>query len=148
MSGRENNCMKTVLQTIIVALACVASPGLACAQTSPPPPPDGNSPRGGAPRDPVAMLTSALSLTSDQQSEIKVIFDVWRLKMDAVMEDTTLSSEDRMAKMKELRASMDAAIKAILTADQQKKFDELQKNRPQRPGGRQHGPPPGPPPNE
>lgn len=94
------------------------------------------------------MLTSALSLTSDQQAEIKVIFDVWRLKMDTVMEDTTLSNEDRMAKMKELRAAMDAAIKVVLTADQQKKFDELQKNRHQPPGGRQHGRPPGPPPGE
>lgn len=140
--------MRTVLRTIIMALACVAGPGIACAQTSPPSPPDGNSPPNGAPRDPVAMLTSALGLTSDQQSEIKIIFDVWRLRMDVVMEDTTLSDEDRMAKMKELRASMDAAIKQLLTADQQKKFDELQKNRPQRRGGRQQGPPPGPPPNE
>ncbi|MBI5822338.1 MAG: hypothetical protein HZA88_25455 [Verrucomicrobia bacterium] len=140
--------MRTVSKTIIVALACAAGFGLAYAQTSPPPPPDGCPPPGGTRRDPVAMLTSALSLTSDQQAEIKVIFDVWRLKMDAVMEDTTLSNEDKMAKMKELRATMDTAIKVVLTADQQKKFDELQKNRPQPPGGRQHGRPPGPPPGE
>ncbi|MFA6564906.1 MAG: hypothetical protein WCV00_23575 [Verrucomicrobiia bacterium] len=140
--------MRTVSKAVIVALACAASLGLAQAQTQPPPPPDGCPPPGVGPRDPVAMLTTEMSLTSDQQTEIKAIFEVSHLKMEAVMEDTTLSKEAKMAKMKELRTSTDTAIRALLTADQQTKFDELQKKRQRGPGGRHHGPPPGPPPSE
>ena len=138
--------MRTILKTTIV-LACAASLGLAQDPTAPPPPPDGPH-RGPGRGDPVAMLTTTLSLTSDQQTEVRAIFEIMRLKMTEIMEDSTLSKEAKMAKLKELRVSTDVAIKALLTTDQQKKFDELQKNRPRRPGDRQHGPDPGPPPGE
>jgi periplasmic protein CpxP/Spy len=94
------------------------------------------------------MFTTELGLTTDQQTEVKAIFEVMHLKMEAIMEDATLSKEVKMAKMKELRTSTDAAIRAILTADQQTKFDELQKKRQHGPGGHRHGRPPGPPPSE
>ena len=99
--------------------------------------------RGGPMGDPVARLTGALKLTEDQQAQVKAIFDEMHPKMKALMEDESVSREDKMAKMKELREASDAQIKALLTEDQQKAFDELQKQRGPGGEGRGHGGPGG-----
>jgi protein CpxP len=41
-------------------------------------------------------------------------------------EDTTLSREDRMAKMQTIRTDSNAKIKAVLNDDQKKQFDQDQ----------------------
>jgi Spy/CpxP family protein refolding chaperone len=50
--------------------------------------------------------------------------------MKALREDTSLSQEDRRAKMKEIRDAMQAKIKEILTPEQYKKWEKhLRQNR-------------------
>ncbi len=117
----------------VIMTACMASPMEAQDQTVSSPPED--APRHGPGReDPVARLTTALGLTPSQQNEVKTLFETMRLKMTEIRDDSILSREAKITLMQELRASTDTAIKALLTADQQKKFDEFQKNHPHRPG--------------
>src|SRR2546422_352814 len=131
--------MRTASRAMIALLACAVSFGLApstSAQTTPTPSPGhgGSEIHGGdhdkdhlgpGPMgDPVAMFAAALNLTADQQTQIKAVFEAMHPQMKAVEDDTTLSQDERMAKMKDLRDATHAKIKALLTPDQQQKFDE------------------------
>src|SRR5258708_39824636 len=83
-------------------------------------------PRRGGMRDPMAMMKEQLSLTDDQIEKIKPILKDRQEKMTALRGDTSLSQEDRRAKMKEIIDASNAKIKPILTADQKEKFDKKQ----------------------
>lgn len=81
-------------------------------------------------------LTTELSLTPDQQAKIKPIVDTFRTTMQTMRQDTSLTPQDKMAKMKDARAAETTQINAILTPDQQTKFAALQeKMRNHRHGG-------------
>ncbi len=95
-----------------------------------------------SPQERLDAMAKQLNLTDDQKTKIKPILEQEHEKMQALRQDTSLSREDRMSKMMEIRKSTSDEIKKVLTPDQQKKFDEM---RPMGPGGR--GRPPGPPPS-
>jgi Spy/CpxP family protein refolding chaperone len=80
-------------------------------------------------------LTTALTLTTDQQTQIKPILATEVSSMQAVRADTSLVGADRMAKMKEARDTANTAINPILTPDQQTKFAAMQAKM----HGRRHG---------
>jgi len=90
--------------------------------------------------NPVEMLTKALSLTAEQQTQVKAIFEEMRPKMKALMDDQSLSKEDKGAKFKELRTESNTKIKALLTPDQQKLFDDFNKQHQHGPGGQHKAP--------
>src|SRR3989442_7370473 len=101
--------MRTASSAMIALLACAVSFGLApstSAQTTPTPSPGhGGSEIHGGDHDKddlVAMLTTALNLTADQQTRIKALFEATHAQATVISDDTTLSQDDRMAKMKEL----------------------------------------------
>ena len=48
----------------------------------------------------LARLTSALNLTTDQQAQIKPLLVERQQKMQALMQDQSLSQEDRRAQMR------------------------------------------------
>jgi periplasmic protein CpxP/Spy len=75
--------------------------------------------------DQVKHLTQKLSLTDDQQAKLKPILEDQRKQMDQIHNDSSLSREDRFSKMQQARTAGDTQIKALLTADQQKKFDKM-----------------------
>ena len=75
------------------------------------------------------MLTTALNLTADQQTQVKAVFEAMHPQMKAIEDDTTLSQDEKMAKMKDLHDATHAKIKALLTPDQQQKFDEILRQR-------------------
>ena len=99
------------------------------------PPADQRPPgwRGGANLD-------QLNLTDEQKPKVQAIMDAQRQKMRDLRQDTSLTPEDRRAKMKALRDDEVTQMKAVLTPEQ---FDKWQKM-PQ-PGmrDRRNGPPPG-----
>ena len=66
-------------------------------------------------------LTTELGLTDAQQASLKPILETSGTSMQAIRQDTTLSREDKMAKMKEARDSVNTQINAVLTPDQQGK---------------------------
>jgi Spy/CpxP family protein refolding chaperone len=70
-------------------------------------------------------LTKTLNLTPDQQQKIKPILESEAEQLDAVQQDATLSQQDRWSKMRQIRQSMQEQIKPILTADQQKKWQQM-----------------------
>ncbi len=70
----------------------------------------------------LARLTKELDLTTDEQAKIKPILEDAHTQMQSIHQDTTLSDEDKRSKMKEARDSLNSAINAQLTPDQQTKF--------------------------
>ena len=97
------------------------------------PPPGGPGMRGQAGFDRIA---EQLKLTDDQKPKVKAILEDQRKKMGELRQDTSLSPEDRMAKMKTIRENTATQMKAVLTADQFQKWQDMQSQmRNRRPGG-------------
>ncbi len=144
------------MQTRLLSLAlggllALGITGAAFAQDTPPPPPDQNQAgpppegRGGRgmrmdPARQLERLTRELSLTSDQQDKIKPLLVERQQKMQALMQDQSVSQEDRRAQMRSIMEGTNNSIKANLTDDQKQKFETMQQQRMQR--GGPGGPPP------
>jgi protein CpxP len=146
-----------LIQSGVLALGLVCGaqafgqePG-AAPETSAPPPTQG--PGGGGRRgmmDPdqqLAAMTKRYNLSADQQSQIKPILASQHDQMLALRGDSSLSREERMAKMQSIRGDSNTKIEAILNDDQKKQFEQDQQNmqeRMQRGGGPGGGGPPPP----
>ncbi len=72
------------------------------------------------------MLTKHLNLTSDQQAKVLDIFKSEQSQMESLHSDTSLSQEDRRSKMMDIHKTTNDQVRALLTPDQQKQFDEMQ----------------------
>lgn len=84
-------------------------------------------------------LAKQLDLSDAQKPKVKAVLDEMQKKMRELRLDTSLSREDRRAKMKEIRDASSTKLKDILTADQFAKWEKM------RPAGRRNGagtPPP------
>jgi protein CpxP len=73
----------------------------------------------------VQRLTAAVALTDEQKAKILAIYKDEATKLQAVRDDTKLTQPERMAKLQEIQIASRAAVRALLTADQQKKFDAM-----------------------
>ena len=158
--------MKPTLTIAVLAagLAVAFSPVLLAADQAvpapPPPPPaaagdrapDAHPPRG--PRDGMGQLEHlkrVLNLTQEQSDQIAAIIKGNAPARQAIWSDDSLSRDEKRAKMQELRKGTDAQIRALLTPDQQEKFDAMPRGPEGRRGPRRDSPPPpqagdGPPP--
>jgi Spy/CpxP family protein refolding chaperone len=90
-------------------------------------------------------MTRDLNLTEAQQQQIKPLLESESDQMRTLQQDSSLAPPDRNAKMAQLRQGTNDQIRPILTAEQQKKFDEMQSHRPHRNmqiNGTQAPPPP------
>ena len=132
------------LSVVRVALLAMCSAALVAAAPAMAQGGGGGGQRGGGmnTQAQVDRLTAALTLTADQQTSIKAILDQSMKDNMALRADTSLSDDDRRAKMMDMRKAQQDKIKAVLTADQKPKYDDYLKNQPQRGPG---GPPPPPP---
>jgi len=93
-----------------------------------------------------AMLAKQLNLSSDQQSKVQDILKSERAQMESLRADSSVSQEDRHAKMMEIHKSTNEQIRGLLDPDQQKKWDEMQSKREEWMQGHHRGEPaPGPP---
>jgi protein CpxP len=106
-----------------------------------PPPAAGEPDHGGAhhrfdPAQRTEMLTKHLKLTADQQPKVLDILKSEQSQMDGLRSDSSMSREDRRAKMMDIHKTSDDQIRALLDANQQKKFDEMQSRREQWQGNR------------
>jgi protein CpxP len=128
---------KTLLIAALAAGALLAGSSSLLAQESTNTPPPGM--KGG--RHDIA---KELNLTDDQKPKFQEIMKSSREKMKDLREDTSLSSEEKKAKAKEIQENTATQMKALLTPEQFTKWQELVKhargNRP--PGGGAGGPPP------
>jgi len=144
---------KRISMLMLAGLLTIATGALAQQggdQDAPPPQGDQNGPpmqggneqgehmghggRGGRegrmdPNQRVKMLTEKLNLTKDQQSKVKDIFTSQQKQMHSLMQDQSTSREDKRSKFEQMRTDTDSQIRAVLTGDQQQKFDAMQKDR-------------------
>jgi Spy/CpxP family protein refolding chaperone len=157
------------------ALVCVAVAVMsACAHTQQTPPSDSASPRsqgdwhrgggdgsrmrhrGGPHGDP---MLESLNLTTDQKSQVRLIRDKYRLKADSLRAGNAARDSTNRAQFRTVMTQEMGEIRALLTPDQQKQFDDKMAKMKERheqhgdhggpggPGGHD-GPPPPPPPAE
>jgi Spy/CpxP family protein refolding chaperone len=73
----------------------------------------------------VQRLNAAVTLTDAQKARVLAIYQDEATQLQAVRDDTKLTQEARMAKQQEIQAATRTAVRALLTADQQKKFDAM-----------------------
>jgi periplasmic protein CpxP/Spy len=120
-------------QFLVLAAAGLISLGtFAAAQDSqsndaPPPPAQNNERHHGMP-DPAqraAELGKRLNLNSDQQAKVQDALQSERTQMESLHQDSSMSREDRRAKMMDIHKATDAQIRSVLDANQQKKFDQM-----------------------
>jgi len=139
---------QSLLILLAVSLILIAAP-FAAAQSADSPsntqsPAQGNPGWHHGPPDPAQRtqeLTKKLDLTADQQTKVQDILQSEHSQMETLHQDTSLSQQDRHAKMMEMHKSTDAQIRALLDPTQQKKWDKMQAKREQWGQGHHHGPP-------
>ena len=112
--------MKRNILTFATAGA-IALGGLAVAATQGGPDGEGWHGHGGhGHRSPLAHLVKSLNLTADQQAKVQPIIDAAKPQLIAI-------HKDAMQKAQAVISNATSQIRPLLTPDQQKKFDDLQK---------------------
>lgn len=80
-------------------------------------------------------LTEKLNLSSDQQAQIKPILSDLHRATEKLMQDKSLSQEERLAKVRPERYKADEKMRARLSDEQKKKLDQYE----QGPHSEMHG---------
>jgi Spy/CpxP family protein refolding chaperone len=127
--------MKSIKIALLLAVSMLAVG--AFAQQNPPPPGGGRGPQSVD--DQLKNLTDKLNLSADQQAKIKPILEDTRSQMQKIRQDDSMSREDKMAKGRSLREAANSRIRDVLTDDQKKAFDDLQKEMREQQRQRQQG---------
>lgn len=73
------------------------------------------------------VLTKRLGLSEEQQAKIRPILQELHDATVKIVEDKSLTQEERMERVRPLRYTTRDAINAVLDAEQQKKFEEYLK---------------------
>src|SRR5271165_4608649 len=107
-------------------LAQASAPAAPDAATPPPPPGMHGHHMPPDPDKQLAHLTKKLSLTADQQAQIKPVLVARNQQMTALRSDTTLAGPDKMAKWKSINQDSRAKIDAVLTDQQKQEWAQLQ----------------------
>jgi hypothetical protein len=98
------------------------------------------------PDEQVARMTKRYNLSADQQTQIKPIVADTQQQMMALRQDSSMSRDDKMAKMMSIHEDANTKISAILNDSQKQKFTEdqqrMQERMMQRGGGAPAGGPP------
>ena len=114
----------------ILTILVLSAAGVTFAQT----PPQASTPdkhagmhqKGESAEQYLQMLSEKLNLTDDQKAKLKPVLQDQMQQMKAVREDSSLSEDQRRAKMKSIHESLHDQINAVLTPEQQAKFKQMQ----------------------
>jgi periplasmic protein CpxP/Spy len=92
-------------------------------------PPSGQGSGGGnhgmmSPNEQLARMTKRYNLSANQQNEIKPILLGQQAQMQEMYGDSSLSPDERKAKMRSIRSDYNTKIESILTDDQKKQFEQ------------------------
>ena|ERR1035438_8807514 len=126
-------CCVVQIGFLVASLACCA-PAFAQEPGSPPEtsaPPPKQGPSGGQhgtmdPDEQLARMTTRYSLTAEQQDQVKPILMDQQQRMQLLRLDSSLSPDEKKAKMQTIRSDSNAKIKAVLNDDQKKQFEQDQ----------------------
>ena len=83
-------------------------------------------------------VETSLGLTDDQKTKVTPILTQEREQMRSIYNDTSLSRDDKIAKVKSIRSDTATQMKSILTPDQYEKWQTMMSRglrRPTTPGG-------------
>jgi Spy/CpxP family protein refolding chaperone len=119
--------MKSTKNMLIAALAAgalLAGSSALLAEDNSTPPPAGEHGPGMKGHGNIA---KELNLTADQKPKFQEIMKNAMEQRKALHEDTSLSKEDRKAKMKTIQEATNKQLKDLLTADQYAKWQEMTK---------------------
>jgi Spy/CpxP family protein refolding chaperone len=118
------------LSLLLAGAMILAIPALRAEEPSAPPsdqPKHGDrGPGHGGPGAWQERAAKELGLTADQAAKWKAIGEQEKVAVDAIRADTSLSKEAKWAKVMEATKPFADQRRAVLTAEQQKKFDEMQ----------------------
>jgi protein CpxP len=134
---------RTLLLSGLIALTCLA---VRAQNDGPPPGPMGH--RGQNPERQLEMLTHVLSLTPDQQTQVKSLLAEQSQKMEELRKSSSGSDASSQGappsreQMEAIHNDTDTRINALLNEDQKTKFAAWQQERKQRMERREGGPPP------
>ena len=70
-------------------------------------------------------ISDKLNLTDDQKTKLKPILQDEASQLKALKSDTAMTSQQKIDKAKEIRASHKSQIDTILTPDQQQKWEQM-----------------------
>ena len=130
--------MKSMLSIglLTTALAAALLPALRAADETPPPAAGERNPapprhgwRRGAMRDRLRHLSETLNLTPEQKDQVVAIVKDHAPQIQGLRDDEASAREERRAKLGEIRQDMRTKIRAILTPEQQTKFDAMPRPR-------------------
>lgn len=130
----KRHVLTMTLFCLVGAVSVFALPqdnGSANQQTAPQTAPEHHRHGHFDPEKRTEMLTKHLDLTSDQQSKVLELLKSEQSQMGSLRSDTSLAPEDRRSKMMDIHKASSDQIRALLNADQQKKWDEMLSRRQQ-----------------
>lgn len=84
--------------------------------------------RAPDPQKQAARLAKHLGLNDDQAAKITAILQSRQQELTAVRSDSSLSQQDRRAKVRSIQQDADSQINALLTPDQQKQYAQMKQN--------------------
>ena len=73
-------------------------------------------------------MAKKLGLSSDQVAKIEPILADRAQQVQSVRSDTTLASNDRTAKLRDIRKDSDGKIEAVLTDSQKQAYEQMKQN--------------------
>ena len=138
----KNQLCRLAISGLLATGLTLGSAAAFAQQDSAAPAPDASAPQQGgghgqwgghqqSPDEQVARMTKRYNLSSDQQAQIKPILANQQQQMQALRQDSSLSREDKMAKMKSIREDSSSKIQAVLNDSQKQKFAQDQQRRQQ-----------------
>jgi hypothetical protein len=95
--------------------------------------------RGQNPEAMKQMLKDSLQLSDKQLDSVSAILQEFQPKQREIFMDQSMSREDKMAKIQELNKQRNARLKAVLTEEQMKKYQDMEERRRQRQGAGRPG---------
>ena len=117
----------------LFALCVIFGAGLASAGPLPQEAPAAQASHRADPSQQLRRLTKTLNLSSEQQNQLLPILTDRQQQMAALLNDGSLSAQDRHAKARTLREDSDSKIKAVLNDNQKEQYQQMRQHR------RQHG---------
>ena len=113
--------MKRVRFLTLAAMLMIAVAALAQQATQPAP-----AHKMPSAEDHLKMLSEKLSLTSEQQDQIRPIIEEMQGSMQKAMDDQSLTREERMRRHHESMMKADKQVREFLSDEQKKKLDEME----------------------
>jgi hypothetical protein len=117
------------LLATLTGLVLLTAPVLRAQDATTPPPADKpehrKGERGGPGGGMMERAAKELDLTADQQAQWKAIGEQERTALEAIKADASLEKDAKRAKAMETNKTFGDQRRAVLTADQQKKFDDM-----------------------